>query len=221
MVTSYADGSKVSFEQAIVANATGMTVAKLGMYGLEVPRGTPIADAVGSFPVEVFESESGIVDFIVGAEPAPGVFVIGRMDHPVQQFYLKAYKMGDGPFYCFYRPYHLCHFEVPSTVARAVLFNDPVISPLGPPLVDVVAAAKIDLKAGTILDGIGGYSTYGLCENTSTVQKNRYLLLGLSEGCRMRNNIKKDQVLTVDDVEIREDRPIYQLRKEQDKYFSS
>jgi len=33
MVASFADGTKISFEQAIVANGTGMKVAKRGMIG--------------------------------------------------------------------------------------------------------------------------------------------------------------------------------------------
>ena len=35
MVTSFADGTKISFEQAIVANATGMKIAQRGMLGYE------------------------------------------------------------------------------------------------------------------------------------------------------------------------------------------
>jgi predicted homoserine dehydrogenase-like protein len=42
MVTSFADGTKVSFEQAVVANMTGMTVAKRGCHGYSVEPGTPI-----------------------------------------------------------------------------------------------------------------------------------------------------------------------------------
>jgi predicted homoserine dehydrogenase-like protein len=50
MVTSFADGSKISFEQAIVANATGMQVAKRGMFGPNVPAGTPVREAVRTEP---------------------------------------------------------------------------------------------------------------------------------------------------------------------------
>jgi predicted homoserine dehydrogenase-like protein len=45
MVTSFADGTKISFEQALIANATGMRVAKRGMYGPTVPVGTSIHEA--------------------------------------------------------------------------------------------------------------------------------------------------------------------------------
>ena len=95
----------------------------------------------------------GIVDYVVGAAPGPGVFVFGTHDHPRQRHYLNLYKLGKGPLYCFYTPYHLCHFEVPATIARAVLFNDAAIAPIAGPLVEVVTLAKLDLKAGEAIDG--------------------------------------------------------------------
>ena len=171
MVTSFADGTKISFEQAIVANATGMRVAKRGMYGPTVPPGTSIKEAVNWYPLDALLEGPGIVDYVVGAEPGPGVFVLGTHDHPKQKHYLNLYKLGEGPLYCFYTPYHLCHFEVPNTVARAVLFNDAAITPLAGPLVDVVATAKIDLTAGQVLDGMGCYMTYGQCENSDVARR--------------------------------------------------
>src|SRR3990167_712174 len=171
MVTSFADGSKISFEQAVTANATGMRVARRGMYGPTVPSGTFIKEAVNLYPLEELMKGSGIVDYIVGAEPGPGVFVLGTHDHPTQQHYLNLYKLGTGPLYCFYTHYHLCHFEVPNTVARAVLFGDAAIAPLSAPFVDVVTTAKIDLRTGQILDGIGYYMTYGQCENSDVDRK--------------------------------------------------
>jgi predicted homoserine dehydrogenase-like protein len=220
MVTSFADGTKISFEQCIVANATGMRVAQRGMFGPTVPAGTPIHEAAQQFPLEALLDGPGIVDYVVGAEPGPGVFVLGTHDHPAQKHYLNLYKLGEGPLYCFHTPYHLCHFEVPNTVARAVLFGDATITPQGAPLVDVVAAAKVDLKAGQVLDGMGHYLTYGLCENSDVVCDLNLLPIGLAEGCSLKRGIAKDQVLTVDDVTAPGDRLCDRLRDEQNKYFS-
>lgn len=219
MVTSFADGSKISFEQAIVANGTGMRVAKRGMYGPTVPTGTPIKEAMRMYPLGSLLEDPGIVDYVVGAEPGPGVFVLGTHDHPVQQHYLNLYKLGEGPLYCFYTPYHLCHFEVPLTVARAVLFQDAALTPLGRPYVEVVATAKSDLKEGQVLDGIGHYMTYGLCENADVRARENLLPIGIAEGCRLKRNIPKDQVLTYDDVELPAGRLVDQLRKEQELHF--
>ena len=220
IVTSFADGSKISFEQAIVANATGMGVGKRGMFGPTVPGGTPVQDTMNLFPLEAMTQGNGIVDYVVGAVPGPGVFVFGTHDHPTQQHYLNLFKLGTGPLYCFYTPYHLCHFEVPATVARAVLFGDATIAPIGAPFVDVVTTAKIDLKAGEVLDGIGFYMTYGLAENSAVCRAENLLPMGLSEGCRLKRDIPKDQVLTYDDVELPEGRLCDKLRAEQDAHFA-
>lgn len=221
MVTSFADGTKISFEQAIVANATGMRVAQRGMYGPTVPKGTHIQEAVNWYPLEELVEGPGIVDYVVGAIPSPGVFVLGTHDHPTQQHYLHLFKLGTGPLYCFHTPYHLCHFEVPNTVARAVLFGDATIAALGAPCVDVVATAKIDLEAGQVLDGMGYYMTYGQCENSDVVRAQNLLPIGLAEGCRLKRDIPKDQVLTFDDVEVPDGRLHDRLRAEQNTYFAS
>jgi predicted homoserine dehydrogenase-like protein len=219
MVTSFADGSKISFEQAIVANGTGMRVAKRGMHGPTVPTGTPLKEIANLYPLKDLLEGPGIVDYVVGAEPGPGVFVLGTHDHPVQKHYLNLYKLGEGPLYLFYTPYHLCHFEVPMTVARAVLFQDAALTPIGGPCVEVVATAKVDLKAGAILDGIGHYMTYGLCENADTCDKENLLPIGVAEGCILKRDIPKDQVLTYEDVILPGGRLIDTLREEQAKYF--
>jgi predicted homoserine dehydrogenase-like protein len=219
MVTSFADGTKISFENAIVANATGMRVAKRGMYGPTVEPGTPIQESVNWYPLEAMLNGPGIVDYCVGAMPNPGIFVLGTTDDPTEKHYLSLYKLGPGPLYCFYWPYHLCHFEVPTTVARAVLFNDAVIAPLGAPCVEVVATAKTDLQAGQTIDGIGHYMTHGLAENADVVQRDGLLPMGLAEGCRLKRGIPKDQVLTYADVEVPAGRLCDKLRAEQDAYF--
>jgi predicted homoserine dehydrogenase-like protein len=219
MVTSFADGTKISFEQAIVANATGMRVARRGMHGPTVPVGTSIHEAAAWYPIEDLLEGPGIVDYVVGASPSPGVFVLGTHDLPAQQHYLNLFKLGEGPLYCFYTPYHLCHFEVPTTVARAVLFGDAAIAPIAP-RVEVVATAKIDLSAGQVLDGLGGYMTYGQCENVEAAHAENLLPIGLAEGCRLKRDVPRDGVLTYDDVEVPPGRLIDRLREEQERHFA-
>jgi len=221
MVTSFADGTKISFEQAIVANATGMGVGKRGMFGPTVDGGTPLKDIINDlYPLEALTKGEGIVDYVVGAEPGPGVYVLGTHDHPMQKHYLNLYKLGEGPLYLFYTPYHLCHFESPITAARAVLCNDAALTPIGRPFVEVITAAKTNLKAGSVIDGLGFYMTYGLCENYTTARKENLLPIGIAEGCKLKKDIPKDACLTYDDVELPEGRLIDKLRIEQDKYFT-
>lgn len=214
MVTSFADGSKISFEQAIVANATGMTVAERGMIGPTLEPGTDIRTVLEHYPADLFDGGGRYVDYVVGAEPGPGVFVIGRHEDPLQRHYLELYKLGKGPHYVFFTPYHLCHFEVHNTIARAALFGDATLASERL-MVDVVATAKTDLAKGTVLDGIGHYMTYGECENAATARDERLLPLGVAEGCTLRRDVAKDTALTYDDVELPPGRAIDALREEQ------
>jgi len=217
MVTSFADGTKISFEQAIVANATGMTVAKRGMLGLE--HAGHVDELTQVYDIGMLRAHGGVVEYVVGAKPSPGVFVLAAHDDPKQRHYLNLYKLGEGPLYSFYTPYHLCHFEVPLSVARVVLCGDPVLQPQGGPRVEVVTTAKTDLKAGTVLDGIGGFHTYGQCETYTRAGTEGLLPMGLAEGCRLKRDVAKDAVLTREDVEIPPGRLVDRLRAEQDALY--
>ena len=213
MVTSFADGTKVSFEQALVANATGMTVAQRGMVGMD--HHAHIDELTTRYDVAELEELGGVVDYVVGAKPGPGVFVLATHDDPSQRHYLNLYKLGEGPLYSFYTPYHLCHFEVPQTVARAVLFGDATIAPLGAPTVEVVTVAKRDLEAGDAVDGLGGYDSYGVCERADVTAAERLLPIGVAEGCVLRRSVAKDEVLTYNDVYVPKGRLVDELRTAQ------
>ena len=215
MVTSFADGTKISFEQAAVANATGMRVERRGMVGRE-HRGH-LDELTRCYDVARLRELGGVVDYVVGATPAPGVFVFGAHDDPRQRHYLDLYKLGGGPLYSFYSPYHLCHFEVPLSVARAVLLDDVVLASLPTPTVEVVTTAKRDLCAGETLDGLGGYDSYGQCENAPTASAERLLPMGLAEGARLLRDVPRDAALTYDDVALPAGRLVDELRAAQDR----
>lgn len=218
MVTSFADGTKISFEQAIVANGTGLRVAQRGMRGLDFPG--HVDDLKALYDADELRALGGVVDYVVGAKPGPGVFVYATHDDPKQRHYLNLYKLGEGPLYSFYTPYHLCHFEVPLTAARVVLFGDAALQPLAGPVVEVVTTAKRDLKAGETIDALGGYMTYGQCENADVTAAQRLLPMGLAAGARLRRDVPKDAVLTYADVTLPEGRVADQLRARQDALFS-
>lgn len=217
MVTSFADGTKISCEQAIVANATGFKVRSRGMSrGLEY-RGD-IMQIGKLYDIDELRAIGGIVDYVVGT-PLTKVYVLAEHPDPKQQHYLSLYKMGEGPLYSFFMPYHLVHFEVPNSIARVVLFRDNLAKPLGGPVVEVCAVAKRDLKAGEVLDDYGMYMTYGEAANADEMSKGRYLPEGLVEGCRLVRNVSKDSVLTYDDVKLPPGRLADRLRAEQYRHF--
>ncbi len=216
MVTSFADGTKISMEMAVVANATGFKTGRRGMLG---PSCGHVKEACSIFPLEEMLRDGGWVDYVVGAEPAGGIFVLGYNEDPIQREYLKYYKMGDGPLYAFNTPFHLCHFEAGFSIARVALLGDSVMSPAGAPVVDVLTAAKRELKAGHVLDGMGGFDTYGLADNATVCYAENLLPMGLAEGCRLKRDLSRDTVLTYDDVEIPPNRLCDKLRDEQNRHF--
>jgi predicted homoserine dehydrogenase-like protein len=217
MVTSFADGSKISFEQAIVANATGFKVRSRGM-----SRGLEFKDDVMKigklYDIDEVRRLGGVVDYVVGT-PLTKVYVLAEHPDPKQQHYLNLYKMGEGPLYPFFTPYHLVHFEVPGAIGRVVLFRDHLAKPLGGPIVEVCACAKRDLKAGEALDDYGMYMTYGEAVNAEEMCSRRYLPEGLVEGCTLKREVPKDVVITYDDVALPPGRIADQLRAEQYRHF--
>lgn len=217
MVTSFADGSKANFEAAIVANATGFVVKSRGMSrGLEYRE--DVMEIGKLYDVEELRALGGIVDYTVGT-PLTKVYCLAEHPDPKAQHYLNLYKMGPGPLYSFFIPYHLVHFEVPNTIARVALLRDSVAKPLGGPVVEVAAVAKRDLGAGEVLDDYGMYMTYGETVNAEEMCKQRYLPEGLVEGCQLKRAIKKDAVLTYDDIELPAGRLADRLRAEQYRVF--
>lgn len=195
-VTSFADATKLSMETTVLANATGFRAGRRGMYG---PACKYVREMANLLPPEQLLS-TGLVDYALGAAPHTGAFVIVHETNQLKRAQLGYYKIGDGPFYVFYTPYHLPHIQILSTIGRAVIHNDATVAPIGGPVCEVVAVAKRDLKAGDLLDGVGGYCTYGLIENSSTARPMDALPIGLSEGCVVQRDIPKDAVVTFADV---------------------
>ena len=216
--TQEADGSEVNFEQAVVANATGFTVSQRGM-GRRQHCGH-IDDLTAAYDLEELRELGGIVDFVIGARPSPGVFCLAEMPDPRHTLYLALYKLGDGPLYSFYQPYHLCYLVAPMSLARAVLFGDAVGQPIGAPVVEVVAIAKRDLQAGETLDSFGQYMTYGQAEKANLVRNQGLLPEGLVEGCRLLRAIPKDQPIHWANVEAPSHELAHQLYSEQQQHFT-
>jgi predicted homoserine dehydrogenase-like protein len=215
MITSFADGTKLSMETTVLANATGFRVGKRGMFG---PRCSHVKDSLKHFPLELFK-DGGLVDYLLGAEPHTGAFVLGFNDHPIKRQYMNYFKMGDGPLYVFYTPYHLPHVQIATTVARAVLFHDATVAPLGKPSCEVITVAKRDLKKGEMLDGIGGFACYGMIDNSPACRKENLLPMGLSDGCRLTVDVRRDQAVAYSDIELPQRRLCDKLKDEQNAHF--
>jgi predicted homoserine dehydrogenase-like protein len=196
-VTSFADATKLSMETTVLANATGFRVGRRGMHG---PACEHVRDLAHLLPADQMLS-TGIIDYALGAAPHTGAFVIVHEENPLKRVQLGYYKMGDGPFYVFYTPYHLPHLQIVSTIGRAAIHRDATVAPLGAPVCEVVTVAKRDLRAGDRLDGVGGFCGYGLIDNAPAARASGALPIGLSAGCVQRRDVAKDSVLTFEDVD--------------------
>lgn len=211
MCTSYTDGTKLGIEMAVVANALNLEVAVPGMHG---PRGKRIEEVFDLFDFEeLWSDRKGVVDYVVGAQPSGGVFVIGYTDNEFQQYTLDWFppKMGPGPFYLFYRPYHLGHIEAMACVAEAVLDQHARLQPTFGFKTNVYSYARKDLQEGAVLDGIGGYMTYGLIENCAANLEKPGLPICLSEGLVLKKSRKKDQKILLEEVSYDPHHPAFEL----------
>src|SRR6266566_4527518 len=120
-VTSFADATKLSMETTVLANATGFHAGRRGMFG---PACRYIREIANLLPTDQMVS-TGLVDYAVGAAPHTGAFVIVHEESPLKKAQLAYYKIGEGPFYVFYTPFHLPHIQIVSTIGRAVIHRDP------------------------------------------------------------------------------------------------
>jgi predicted homoserine dehydrogenase-like protein len=214
-MASFADGTKLSMELTVLANATGFRVAKRGMYGARLNH---VNESSSFFKDKLIEP--GMVDFLIGAAPSNGAFVVGYSDDHVKADYLKYLKMGDGPLYTFYTPFHLPQLEIPLTIARAAIFLDATVAPVGAPVCDSIAVAKRDLQVGETLDGLGGFTCYTLIENYDVARRSNALPIGITAGCRLTRPVVRDRVITYRDVEIPANRLCDKMRQEQEEHFA-
>ena len=158
-------------------------------------------DLLGKFSLDDF-ARGGLVEYVLGAEPHTGAFVIAYNDQPIRRTLMTYLKLGDGPLHMFYTPYHIPPMQLPHSVARAVLFNDPTITPRGAPTCDTITYAKRDLKAGERLDGMGGFTCYGLVDRYDVCRKGDYLPMAVSLDCVLKKPVAKDEPITYADVDL-------------------
>jgi len=217
MLVEFVDGSKTMVEMVALANATGLVPDIPGMHGPDAA-----LDALHRVFCPRGEggilSRKGVVDFTVAKGVAPGVFAIAELRHPRLMERMSDLRIGDGPYYTFFRPYHLTSLEVPLSAAAAVLFGQSHMRPLSVPAAEVGARAKRDLAPGEILDAIGEYGYRGFALSRVEAQRLDALPLGLAQGATVTARVAKGAYLTYGNCAPDETLRIVQLRREQDRY---
>ena len=223
MLTSFKDGTKTMVEMTAMSNATGFIPDVIGGHG---PSASPKDRCADLNEIFKLKKDGGIlekhhvVEYVNGI--APGVFVTVTTQNEEIAYQMGYHSMGPGPLWTLYRPYHLCNLETPLTVAKIVIDGEPTIIPLDGPVSECITVAKRDLKAGETIDGIGGYTTYGSIATAQETYEKGYVVYALvNKSARMKCDVKKGTLLTLDMVDLDTSTQLYQVRKEQDKMYNN
>lgn len=218
MLVEFIDGSKTMVEMAAIANATGLVPDRPGMHGPNADRETLPKVLIPRADGGVLE-RSGVVDYTIGKGVAPGVFVVAKATHPRVVERMDDLHVGVGPYYGFYRPYHLTSLEVPLTAARIMLYGKPDMVPLANPVAEVCALAKRDLAAGEVFDAIGETCYRSWTMTVTDARAAGAIPVGLLEGGRVTAPVKKGELLTTANATPDMSTKLFALRERQNAMF--
>src|SRR5262245_64002687 len=206
-------------EMAAIANATGLVPDMPGMHGPKADRDELCKVLIPREDGGVL-SRKGVVDYTIGKGVAPGVFVIVEATHPRIIERMDDLHIGRGPYYSFFRPYHLTSLEVPLTAARIALYGKPDMVPLPIPVAEVCGVAKRDLAVGERLDAIGETCYRSWTMTVDDARARHAIPVGLLEGGRVLRPVRKGELLTTTNAEPDTTTKLYRLRRRQDEMFA-
>jgi predicted homoserine dehydrogenase-like protein len=216
MLVEFVDGSKTMVEMAAIANATGLIPDRPGMHGPACSRDELNKVLIPQSAGGVLSSGEGRVDYSIGKGVAPGVFVVAEMDHARIRERMEDLKMGEGPYFTFFRPYHLTSLEVPLTCARAVLYGKADMVPMARPVAEVCAVAKKDMAVGETLDQIGEYCYRAWIMTVPEARSAGAIPCGLLTGAKVTAPIRKGDLITRTNTVVPANSKIAALRLRQD-----
>ncbi|MER9625355.1 homoserine dehydrogenase [Mesorhizobium sp. M0222] len=216
MLVEFVDGSKTAIEMVAIANATGLVPDVPGMHG---PTATLEELASVLCPREDggVLHRKGVVDYSIGKGVAPGVFCIIETRHPRVLERMVDLKVGKGPYFTIYRPYHLTSLEVPLSAARAVVYKRADMEPLDHPVAEAVAVAKNDLGAGQSLGMIGENDYRGFAMTWEDARAKGALPLGIAERAKVVKPVKTGDFLTYENCVPDDSMVITQIRRRLDQ----
>ena len=229
MYNSFTDGTKAAIEMAAVANGTGLDCPDDGL--AFPPAGLhdlarvfrPAADG-GRM------ARSGLVDIAASQEPDGrevanniryGVFVTFKAHNEYTKGCFKQYGLLTDPsgwYASMWRPFHIIGLETSISVLSVALRGEATGSSKefrG----DAVAVAKRDMQPGEILDGEGGFAVWANAIPAARSLQLRALPMGLAQNLKLKRPVKRDQIVSYDDVELAHDLDIVALRREMEDRF--
>lgn len=216
MLVEFVDGSKTAIEMVAIANATGLVPDVPGMHGP-----TATLDELASVLCPREDGgvlhRKGVVDYSIGKGVAPGVFCIIETRHPRVLERMIDLKVGQGPYFTIFRPYHLTSLEVPLSAARAVVYKRADMEPLDHPVAEAVAVAKSDLGIGQSLGMIGENDYRGFAMTWEDARACGALPLGLAERAKVVKPLKTGDFLTYENCVPDDSMVITQIRRRLDQ----
>jgi predicted homoserine dehydrogenase-like protein len=219
MLVEFVDGSKTMVEMACIANATGLVPDVPGMHGPSADRDEMVKVLIPKADGGIL-NRKGVVDFTIGKGVAPGVFVIVEAEHPRIIERMDDLHIGKGPYYSFFRPYHLTSLEVPLTAARIMLYGKPDMVPLPTPVAEVCAVAKRDLSPGERFDAIGETCYRSFTMTVADARAKQAIPVGLLEGGKVTAPVKKGELLTAANAAPDPTTRLFALRRRQDEMLA-
>ncbi|MEO3413095.1 Gfo/Idh/MocA family oxidoreductase [Roseovarius sp. CAU 1744] len=225
MYNSFTDGTKAAIEMAAVANATGLDCPEDGL--AFHPAG--LQDLANVFRPSSDGGQlekPGLVDIAASREKDGrvvlnniqwGMFVTFRAPNAYSRDCIRQYGLltdTSGWYGSMWRPFHLIGLETSVSVLSAVLRGEATGSSTRY-RADAVATAKGDFAAGDMLDGEGGFKVWAKAIPARLAAAQDALPIGLAHHIRLKRAVKRDQVITLDDVEITDDADIFAMREDQ------
>jgi len=198
-IVSFTDGTKVQIESALIANGLGASISRQGLLG---PSNQSTKSGALELADYALQNRKVISDYVLNDQGKGEIFIVAK-HHGLQNSQLSYYKMGDGPFYYFEKPYHMGHFEIIKSIEKA-LRSDTFLFNNGPHASTSVAAiAKKTIKPGTLIEhGIGSFEVRG--EAVNICDEPAHVPIGLLENCEIQRVIEPGEMLKFSDIALKE-----------------
>ncbi len=195
MLVEFVDGSKTMVEMACIANATGLVPDVPGMHGPTADRDQMVKVLIPKEDGGIL-NKKGVVDFTIGKGVAPGVFCIVEAEHPRIIERMDDLHVGHGPYYSFFRPYHLTSLEVPLTAARIMLYGKPDMVPLPTPSPKSAPSPSATSRSARPSMPSAKPATAASRSPSATPARQQAVPVGLLEGGKVTAPVKKGDLLT-------------------------
>ena len=212
MFNSFLCGDKSAIEMCAVSNAAnlkcpsnGLTFPPVGVYDIAkkmIPKKDGgLIDSEGQ--VEVISSIN-LEKKNIENDLRWGVYIVIKAKNEYVKNCFKDYGMvtdTSGNYSAIWRPYHYIGLELAQSIYSIALDNRATGFTKNYNA-EVASIAKKDLKKGEKLDGEGGFCARGRLITSEKSKNEKILPLGLTDNAILKKDIKKDEIIKIEDVEM-------------------